>query len=316
MERLTIYLGSKCNLNCSYCHRTIDKNEPVISDELLGYLRGREDIIIKFMGGEPTLYINEIKRVTAIAPKAQYAICTNGVNLDDYLPFFRKYNFLLCISYDGREDSLRGFDPFTKHIDYPNLAVSTTIYHGNVNLKEIIRNFVKKEQIIGRPLSFFPHIAHDTYKGNEKYALTEEDAYFYVKQYQDMVRQYLKDRYKYGIRNFRYEGMFQSLYRRFEHPFSFGETYCVNKSIKKCDANGNLFTCLYIRNEPLHYYDWIDRQKRILRRKFPRCEHCEVYGMCGGGCIKSISHDRECRIYHRLYSWFKAEYPKWRDGYW
>ena len=313
MESVTIYLGSKCNLNCAYCHRVPDEKEPVISDELLDYIRNKgANIAVKFIGGEPTLYMRQIRKVTNIAPLARYSVVTNGVGLSRYLDFFRRYRFLVCISYDGRKESLRGFDPFTALVNYPWIAVSTTIYHGNTDLHAIIRNFAEKERIIGRRLSFFPHIMHVTDERNRKYALTKEDADSYISQYKEMVGRYLEDRYRYGVVNIRYEGMFQALVKRYEHPFSFGETYCVNRDVKKCDAEGRLFSCLYIRDEELVQGNWQETQQGILQRNFPRCQSCDVYDMCGGACIKSRMHDIECRIYRNLYSWFKEEYPKWK----
>ena len=313
MESVTIYLGSRCNLNCAYCHRVPDEKEPVISDELLDYIRNKgANIAVKFIGGEPTLYMRQIRKVTNIAPLARYSVVTNGVGLSRYLDFFRRYRFLVCISYDGRKESLRGFDPFTALVNYPWIAVSTTIYHGNTDLHAIIRNFAEKERIIGRRLSFFPHIMHVTDERNRKYALTKEDADSYVSQYKEMVGRYLEDRYRYGVVNIRYEGMFQALLKRYEHPFSFGETYCVNRDVKKCDAKGRLFSCLYIRDEELGQDNWQETQQGILKKNFPRCQSCDVYDMCGGACIKSRMHDIECRIYRNLYSWFKEEYPKWK----
>jgi uncharacterized protein len=314
MKQLTIYLGSHCNLDCAYCHRIADKEEPKISKNLIESIRGKDNILIKFMGGEPTLYMDEIRKVVAAAPKANYAIGTNGVNLDRYLDFFRRHDFLICISYDGKTNSPRGFDPFTKLVDYPKLAVSTTIYRGNTNLKGIIKNFAEKERIIGRPLSFFPHIAHHTCAENEAFALTKDDADSYVSQYQELVGNYMRERFQYGIKNIRYEGMFQALIKRLEHPFSFGETYCVNSRVKKCDALGNLYTCLYIRDENLNYSDWQQQQGQLLSKQWGQCKCCQVYDMCGGACIKSLSHDIECGIYYRLYTWFKEAYPKWKEA--
>ena len=38
--KLSIYLGSKCNLNCKYCHRIADTTEtPVVSDKLINYIK-------------------------------------------------------------------------------------------------------------------------------------------------------------------------------------------------------------------------------------------------------------------------------------
>lgn len=315
MSQLTIYLGSRCNLNCAYCHRTADENEPVIADSLLKYItENQEGLTVKFMGGEPTLYMEEIEKVVSAAPKAQYAVCTNGVNIERYIDFFRRHDFLLCISYDGSEENLRGFDPFTKVIDYPRLAVSTTIYHGNTDLRKILKGFAGKERIVGRPLSFFPHIAHDTSSENARFALTAADADAYVTQYKELVSEYMEGLYKYGVRNFRLEGMFTALKRRYEQPFFFGETYCINSRVKKCDAAGRLYTCLYIRDDLLGSGAWQEEQQELLLQRFPKCRDCDVYAMCGGACVKSLSHDIECSIYKRLYSWFKQEYPKWRDG--
>ena len=83
--QITIYMGSRCNLNCAYCHREADANETKISSELFGKLQNVDDLTVKFMGGEPTLYLDEIKKVVKAVPKAKFIICTNGVNLDKYV---------------------------------------------------------------------------------------------------------------------------------------------------------------------------------------------------------------------------------------
>ena len=38
MEAISIYLGSKCNLNCAYCHREADANETGVTGKLLQLL--------------------------------------------------------------------------------------------------------------------------------------------------------------------------------------------------------------------------------------------------------------------------------------
>ncbi len=308
MERITIYMGSRCNLNCAYCHREKSGTEQPISDGLLSYVRGRSDIFIKFMGGEPTLYFDDIKRVVEAAPDASYAVSTNGVNLERYLPFFREHRFLVCISYDGSGDDTRGFDPFTKLIEYPWIAVSCTLYHGNTDFRRILANFVAKERIVGRKLSFFPHIVHHTGKHNEPFALMAEDFDDILRQYKECVSSFVAD-YKRGVVNSRYMGLFTQLARRYRQKFSFGETYCSNKSLRKVDATGQPYTCLYIRDEMLGN-DTIEIQSQILEEKFPKCRYCSVYGMCGAACIKSISHEAECQFYKRLYTWFAEVYEE------
>lgn len=313
--QITIYMGSRCNLNCAYCHREADANETKISSELFGKLQNVDDLTVKFMGGEPTLYLDEIKKVVKAVPKAKFIICTNGVNLDKYLSFFREHDFLVCISYDGDNNVKRGFDPFSKAIDYPKLAVSTTICHGHTDLKTIIKNFAEKERIIGRRLSFFPHFAHATNSKNDGYSLSLGDADYILKQYRELVGSYMEQRFKYGVCNFRLEGMFTGLLKRYQSNFKYGETYCVNKDLTKFNAQGKCFSCLYIRDDELSE-DWQAEQQIILESLYPECKSCPVYFMCGGGCIKSKSHDIECYLNKKLFSWFKAEYEKWREtGY-
>ena len=94
--------------------------------------------------------------------------------------------------------------------------------------------------------------------------------------------------------------------------FKYGETYCVNKDLMKFNAQGKCFSCLYIRDDELSE-DWQAEQQIILESLYPECKSCPVYFMCGGGCIKSKSHDIECYLNKKLFSWFKAEYEKWRE---
>lgn len=312
MEALTIYLGSRCNLNCAYCHREASEIESGVSDNLLDYVRGRSDIRIKFMGGEPTLYLKEIEKVVAAAPDAKYAVSTNGVNLKQYLDFFRKHKFLICISYDGAEDDLRGFDPFTELINYPWIAVSCTLYHGNTNFQRIIKSFALKEKTIGRNLSFFPHIVHHTNSYNARYALTAEDYEDILHQYKECVGSFIAD-YKRGVINRRYMGLYTKLARAYRAEYEYGETYCVNRSLQKIDTQGSCFTCLYIRDDKLQKDSWQKRQAEIITNKFPGCRQCAVYKMCGGACVKSLAHDLECSFYKRLYSWFIGIYEDNRE---
>lgn len=310
--QVTIYMGSKCNLNCTYCHREAEENEQSVSSTLLENLKKTDNLTVKFMGGEPTLYMEDLKKVVEAVPKAKFVICTNGVDLKKHLPFFKQYDFLICISFDGGKNSERDYDPFTQRLNYPKIAVSTTIHHGNVDFKKVIKSFAEKERIIGRRLSFFPHFAHATNSANNEYALSLGDAEYILKQYKEMVGAYMKQRFKYGIRNIRYEGMFFGLLKRYESNFSYGETYCVNKNLLKCNTQGKCFTCLYIRDNKLTE-NWQAEQQKILEEHFPECKRCPVYFMCGGGCLKSKSRDIECYLSRELFKWFKLEYESWKE---
>mgnify|MGYP003156255155 FL=1 len=120
-------------MNCPYCHREIAESEIGISDKLLEFLKKRR-CTITFKGGEPTLYMDDIKKVVNAADKAVFEISTNGMFLEKYIEYFRKHQFKIFISYDGDNNRVRGFDPFTKVLNYPWLGVSSTLSHGNTDV--------------------------------------------------------------------------------------------------------------------------------------------------------------------------------------
>lgn len=313
MEKITIYLGSRCNLNCAYCHREIEENEPKVSDELIEYIKGKPNISVKFMGGEPTLYMDEIKRIVDAAPHASFSISTNGVLFPMYRDYFLKHRFFVVISYDGA-DGLRGYDPFQNVIDYPWLGVSCTLYHGNTDFGKILKHFAEKERIIGRPLSFFPHIMHETSGKNEVYALTKEDMDSIYHQWKERVEKLVIEYEKYGLVNQRYMGLFRGLFVRVQAVFSFGETYCIHRNLKKVTADGRNLNCLYIRDDEIPSDATKERMQALLRERFPYCEHCHLYEMCGAACIKSSNHKLECYFYKRLYGWFRRFYDEHRTS--
>lgn len=300
MKSITIYLGSRCNLNCAYCHRQADKEEHGVTEKLLKLLEERRPREIRFFGGEPTLYMDDIKKVVERCPWAAFTVTTNGVLLDKYIDYFRQHEFKIVLSYDGNNSGVRRFNPFAVAIDYPKIAVSTTLYHGNTDFKSIMQGLCEAEKTAGRWLMFSPHIAHHTSEGNIAYALTAEDADNVCREYQNAVEKFWQDYDSYGVINRRYAPLFAQLLKEFNAGYEFGETYCISKERLKVDANGNAFNCLYIRNL------YADKNKEFMAKNFPRCRKCRYYSMCGGACVQSLSHDIECRFYYGLYSFFCA----------
>ena len=86
----------------------------------------------------------------------------------------------------------------------------------------------------------------------------------------------------------------------------YGETYCSNRTLRKVDAKGRQYPCLYIRRQGLSD-NWLKEQQDLLDALSPECRQCSVYGMCGGACIVSQEHAQECRFYKALYTWFQKE---------
>lgn len=321
MKRVTIYLGSRCNLSCEYCHREAEENEDKGLPESfyiwLKEMAEQDSLSIKFMGGEPTLYFSTIEKIVNTVPDADFCIATNGLNLDQYLPFLEAHNFTIVLSYDGSDTDLRGFDPLSKLFNYPQLSISTTLYHGNTDFHKILQHFKEKEKLIGRPVSFFPHIMHYTNLKNKKYRLTKKDYDYILRQYKECISELIVQYKKTGKIMFKYTGLFSSLFRRLNKNYQFGETYCVYQNTWKIGPTGKSVSCLYIRDVKLSD-DWQNEQAALLKQNFPECKDCPVYGMCGAGCHKSLDHAMECKFFFRLYSWFsdlsEKESAIWRIG--
>ena len=301
-EVIIIYLGSGCNLNCAYCHREKEQDLQ-INENFLKTLKDYSGVII-FRGGEPTLYMDTIKKFVSATPKASYCITTNGVLFDNYKDYFTKNKFSVYISYDG--NLVRPFDPFTKPILYDKISATSVLTKGD-NLFQILDSFDKKSLIIGHRLEYYPHIGHYTYEGNKKYAMCEEDYISLLEDIKSCMNIFVDERKRYSFTNRRYYGIHRFLLDSYNHHFLYGETRCANRFTKRVDVTGQQYDCLYIRDHKLDD-DWLEEQKKLISYKFPMCATCSVYDMCGAGCIKSLSHDIECLFYKNIFSWYKTFY--------
>ena len=304
MLKIVIYLGSNCNLNCKYCHRekTIEYD---VSNELIEYLSNRE-CIVEFKGGEPTLYMKAIKKIVSIANKAKFKITTNGVLLDKYIEYFKENNFHITISYDGN-NNVRSYNPLTKPLHYDNVSISTTLSHNNCDIEKILDDFTDRSLVINKWLYFYFHLAHYTTKSNEMYALTDDDYKNVLFQIKNGLNIYKEDIEKYHTINMRYRSLYLGLLRQLNNNYIYGETFCANSNTKRIDLTNQQYNCLYIRDTKLDD-DWLKYQQSLISNKYPKCIKCNVYNMCGAGCIKSIYHNKECTFYFSLYNWFKEWY--------
>jgi len=302
MKSISIYLGSKCNMNCSYCHRIESEEENHISDELIAHLKSMGKIHISFFGGEPTLYMDDIKRVVEAMPENSYRITTNGILFDKYREFFLKYNFKVAFSYDGN-NALRSKDILDHPIEYPFVNISCTLFHGNTNLEYIMHQFNEKEKVISVRLSLYPHIMHMTSESNKPYALTREDYTSLIEQIKTYVSKYVIDFEKYGIMNYRINGLFILVNSLLNNNYEYGETYCVHRNIKKIDTSGKMYTCLYMRDDQLSPDTWQQDLANVIDKNFTNCKTCSYYRYCGSACVKSKEHELECYFYKRLIIW-------------
>lgn len=306
MNNIIIYLGSKCNLNCKYCHRE-NEQDIILSKYFLKELSSFNGNII-FRGGEPTLYMDTIKKIVSNSKKAQFSITTNGIELNKHINYFKEHNFHISISYDGND--IRQFDPYTNYINYPSQNLSNTIVlTRNMDIFNTLDVFDEKSIIIGKRILLAPHIGHYTNKENKEYAMLEEDYEKISSQLKKCMNIFVYERKKYHTTNNRYYGIYTFFNNYYRNNFSFGETVCANHKSSRVDLSGQRYNCLYIRDQKLGN-EWLQTQQSIIREISPKCERCEVYDMCGAGCLKSLYHNKECKFYKDIFTWYKIFYKE------
>lgn len=117
-NRICIPFGLKCNFQCKYCYRDIQRLElpSDLSEAMKCYLQQVspswcESVLAS--GGEPLIYFNKIKEVFAHVPKDVHkCIMTNGSLLtQEIVNYINSNDIELHLSYDGAmTEFLRGVD--------------------------------------------------------------------------------------------------------------------------------------------------------------------------------------------------------------
>lgn len=301
---ISIYLGSRCNCECEYCHRQYSKLEPAyVGDKLKKILLDNKDndLCVSFYGGEPTLYMKHIKEIVELIPDAKFIITTNGTTLDKYTEFFNQHKFKIVISYDG-EHGVRGVDPFTNRINCNDVSVSSVLYHNHCSLKQLYSDINKKEQQCMHTLNSPPHIVHATRYDNVKYSLSIKEIYTLICEEQEMIHDTIIDFRLYGVLNKHGLALVDKWFKYINHNYNNDETYCCNKDSIKVDLFGDVWDCLYMRvHHPTPPYS------------NSRCDHCNIRKYCGCACIYSVCKDVECVYYRRMITWFLKEYEKYKE---
>ncbi len=110
---LALFITDNCNMRCSYCF--VKKSKKSMSLELakksidMALGLGYENVIITFLGGEPLLEYEKIKKIINYSKERnvkRYNVATNGLLLNkSKLEYFCKSNVAVQFSFDGTEES-------------------------------------------------------------------------------------------------------------------------------------------------------------------------------------------------------------------
>ena len=151
IKKLAIQLGFSCNMSCSYCLQSKSKKVSFNQehcDKIVEQLNHSDltNVKIEFWGGEPLLYLEEIKYIVEhlINKPKYFLIITNGMLLTlDLVKYFMDNNFHIVVSHDAQGQSVRGKNPFENNT---SLEAIRYLYH-NYREKFGINSVITKDNI-------------------------------------------------------------------------------------------------------------------------------------------------------------------------
>ena len=306
LKRLLIKLGSKCNLQCKYCHQR--KVNYKFNDDILKFLQNCNDLeCITFSGGEPLLFKSEIQKIidTVKDKNVQFKIVTNGTLFNnDTIDWINRNNIVIGMSFDGFKN-LRGMTAdFTALDEIKNFSGVSTVVTNKFNWDDFVNDIAQLVNDTGRNLLAIPNFVHQT-KEAPNFDLVDQTT---IDKYIDFVSYELELEYDY-LKN--HNIPLESLPYLYRYVTQFIRSdladvrgvKCCNEQYIAMNTEGDFLLCGYGEEKVGNIYSGIDFDK--VESFIPdRCKHCGLWRQCRNTCITNIT-ENECYIYKQLYSKFK-----------
>ncbi len=338
-----------CNLRCSYCfYHDITENRQQASYGFMS-LETLESVIrkaldyadgqctIAFQGGEPTLIgldfykalLNIVKEHNHKKLKVNYAIQTNGINLDNHwASFFAENKFMVGLSMDGQKDVNDSFRidaagkgthsrimktkaMFDKHhVEYNILTVVNSLTARRV---ESVYRFYERNGL--EYLQFIPCLDPiNEEPGKRITSLTPELYENFLKTLFDLWYRDVKGGRFVFIRQFEnYLGILLGL--RPESCDMVG--ICSPQNV--IEADGSVYPCdFYVLDEyrlgNLNTDSFSDINKKREEIGFidsdflPGCKKCKYFFLCRGGCKRHRVGEKNyfCRAFYNFFEYSLA----------
>ena len=279
---IRLILGTKCNLQCSYCSQLKTDIEYSISD-CDSFIIPENTGHIEFWGGEPLIYRKYIDR---LMPKLKEqgikaSLITNGYLLDaDTIEWLNKNSIAITISHDGpsssRESCRLSLDLLSNLNDW---MVSSVISPGDSVFS--LYNYFEKLDLLHK-LRVHPKIFNITqYTATQKDELITASEIFTIAATNQLA----------GIR--------WDVHTAMSALFQGHESCSLNEDhVYVMDIKNNLFACQnYVRKQ-----DILSKKAYIPINSL--CDSCIIRNICGGGCkiVNDYCYYASCRSYFTYYS--------------
>jgi len=309
LKTLKLFIGNKCNFDCTYCYVKKDSLSALNLKESIkgvGHFLDSdgEEKNIQFLGGEPLLEYAKIKNIIKYVEKEyknkkiQFILNTNGLLLDqEKIDFFTKHNALIIISIDGSKKShdkhrkIKNSDASSyaiimhnlKKIDLSNTKLMVNYVYTPETIDDVLNNLKNMAKIGFKMIDFRPDI-NQTFKG-EYYKELKQFFNKFVVYYIELFRKNRKDVF-----------FVPTIRNLLDNRFAFGSLWCDSIVLS---PDGKYYSCCRLlglnENQKRGYSlgiikKGIDIQGRIdflgqIRKKIDeyfnkRCKQCEFLPYC------------------------------------
>lgn len=313
-KRITVKLGSACNLHCKHCH--VAEVAYKFNPDVIAFLRKEGPERITFCGGEPTLYMDVIKKIVEALPESmQYKLVTNGTTLTyDLADYFNKHKFRVIISYDG-ETSSRDRSLMQAWDEYAVInqgGVSTLFSPENADILRFSNQLeLLRQRYMPRAVgaSIWVNFPHQT-EVNHNDSVSRDLAVRYcqvmaVALEGDFLR--LKHGQKHNL-----SALGMAFHKWLETSSGRG-VKCCNDDVLNVTLDGRFLLCPYGTEFVGDIYNGVDWD--AVESHIPeRCKSCPLWDVCRNTCIANITTN-ECYISRVMYRHILKLMGKYRVSY-
>jgi sulfatase maturation enzyme AslB (radical SAM superfamily) len=286
IKELTILLTKECNLNCSYCSQKHIKDKPTkeklqkLIDNFNKVKLFLDDFVfIDIFGGEPLLYQDQVKFLIKFLRQQEkelnrifkIRIFTNGlINIDDVI-FYKKYNVVFTISYDGLGNQ-RGKVNNYLFYNIQKLNELNLIDRISFSILNPKKDFLLKNYFyIAKKINNITKVTH--YLIREPYLWTEEGVNSYLENFDKFIE---------------FAKIYKKEYKVFPNYIQ-NKINFFNKNIQGCGSGITRFTisdeildCGVINFEN----EFFAKGKNYLDLYKKYCDNCEIKNDCDKKCPK------------------------------
>lgn len=324
---LRINMSTDCNLRCKYCymekasvHREKDKHASTMSlnialDAVKAFIsnavsNGRRRVSIRYIGGEPLLNIEVLKRTMLEAEQLckengiyiTHLICTNGLLIDqDFVDFLKTFlDAQVLISLDGVKEvndkvrvDLANKGTYDRVIETIKLLVKNGISFG---VPAVVNSFGLKH--IDEFMKKLKELGVKRIGINPPYKFEENDDEFST--IESLADGYFKAWKKAKEMGFQVSGKaflpeWHAMHGHIANCEGMGRSIVVDPDghislcDKICDKLGTIYNL-----EQVFQTDIYENFAMRVKGNIKGCEDCEINYLCNGGCLAEARNSYNC----------------------